>query len=257
LSQASLLECGRELRYWQAMTRSFLSIWLCGAILCPALAQNPVSQSPTYLGRRIAQTMHFTGADWLTRHEREQEEAGAVMRKELRLKPGMNVCDMGCGNGYHTIPMARAVAPGGKIFGVDIQPEMLDLLRVRAMQAKAENIVYVPGAQTDAKLPDASCDLILMVDVYHELSDPEPMLQSMKKALKPGGQIVLVEFRSEDDSVPIKPEHKMSKEQILKEMTANGYHLTRSFDKLPWQHMMFFAAGQEAAAPIDKPTSKP
>lgn len=230
----------------------FTSLLLSSALL---LAQEAAPK--TYLGRRIAQTMHFTGADWLTRHEREREEAGEIMRRELRLKPGMNVCDMGCGNGYHTIPMAKAVAPGGKVYGVDIQPEMLDLLRVRAMQAEAGNIVYVPGAQTDAKLPDASCDLILMVDVYHELADPEPMLQSMKKALKPGGQIVLVEFRSEDDSVPIKPEHKMSKAQIVKEMTANGYHLTRSFDKLPWQHMMFFAAGQAAATPIDKSASKP
>jgi ubiquinone/menaquinone biosynthesis C-methylase UbiE len=236
------------------MTHRSLSLLLGLALLAPTFAQDGPK---TYLGRRIAQTMHFTGAEWLTRHEREQEEAGETMREELKLKPGVNVCDLGCGNGYHTIPIAKAVGPDGKVFGVDIQPEMLDMLKVRAMSAKADNVVYVPGSQTETKLPDASCDLILMVDVYHELSEPGPMLQSMKKALKPGGQIVLVEFRAEDHSVPIKPEHKMSKEQIKKEMNANGYTLTRSFDKLPWQHMMWFAAGQASAAPIEKPTSKP
>ena len=225
------------------------------ALLVPTFA---LDEPKTYLGRRIAQTMHFTGAEWLTRHEREREEAGEVMRDELKLKPGVNVCDLGCGNGYHTIPIAKAVGPEGKVFGVDVQPEMLDLLKLRALAAEANNIVYVPGSQTETKLPDASCDLILMVDVYHELAHPEPMLQSMKKALKPGGQIVLVEFRAEDLSVPIKPEHKMSKEQIIKEMTANGYTLTRSFDKLPWQHMMWFAAGQAGAPSIDKaPSTKP
>jgi ubiquinone/menaquinone biosynthesis C-methylase UbiE len=225
-------------------------------VVLPALAQETASPSPTYLGRRIARTMHYTAADWLTRHEREREEAGEVMRDELKLKPGLNVCDLGCGNGYHTIPIAKAVGPEGKVFGVDIQPEMLDLLKVRALAVEAKNIVYVPGSQQETKLPDASCDLILMVDVYHELSEPGPMLQSMKKALKPGGQIVLVEFRAEDESVPIRPEHKMSKAQIMKEMTANGYHLTRSYDKLPWQHMMWFASGQDAAAPIKTPAPK-
>ncbi len=240
------------------MIRRSLFLCLAVSVVLPVMGQEARPEPATYLGRRIAQTMHFTGAEWLTRHEREREEAGEVMRDELKLKSGVNVCDLGCGNGYHTIPIAKAVGPEGKVFGVDIQPEMLDLLKVRALAAEANNIVYVPGSQTETKLPDASCDLILMVDVYHELAHPEPMLQSMKKALKPGGQIVLVEFRAEDLSVPIKPEHKMSKEQIIKEMTANGYTLTRSFDKLPWQHMMWFAAGQAGAPSIDKaPSSKP
>lgn len=240
------------------MIRRSLFLCLAVSVVLPVMGQEARPEPATYLGRRIAQTMHFTGAEWLTRHERGREEAGEVMRDELKLKPGVNVCDLGCGNGYHTIPIAKAVGPEGKVFGVDIQPEMLDLLKVRALAAEANNIVYVPGSQTETKLPDASCDLILMVDVYHELAHPEPMLQSMKKALKPGGQIVLVEFRAEDLSVPIKPEHKMSKEQIIKEMTANGYTLTRSFDKLPWQHMMWFAAGQAGAPSIDKaPSSKP
>lgn len=210
--------------------------------LVSAQAQETKPDSTHYLGRLIARTMHYTAADWLTRHNREQEEAGEVMRKELNLKPGMTVCDLGCGNGYHAIPMAKAVAPDGKVFGVDIQPEMLTLLQERAQEAGVSNIVAISNTDTDPKLPEASCDLILMVDVYHELSRPAEMLAGMKKALKPKGQIVLVEFRGEDDSVPIKVEHKMSKEQILKEMKAGGMKLARSYDQLPWQHLMFFEA---------------
>lgn len=226
-----------------------MALWL------PALpAQDAKPEAPHYLGRRIAQTMHYAGAAWLTRHEREQEEASIKMREELHLKPGMNVCDMGSGNGYHTIPMAKAVAPDGKAYAVDIQQPMLEMLEAAARQAEVTNIVSVLGAEDSPKLPEASCDLILLVDVYHEFSKPAPMLAGMKKALKPHGQIVLVEFRSEDAEVPIKPEHKMSKAQILKEMTANGFTLSRSFDKLPWQHMMWFEAGQPAASSINTPS---
>ena len=225
------------------MDRRSLIAPLCLLIPLSLLQAQEAKPDPThYLGRLIAHTMHYTAADWLTRHEREQEEAGEVMRKELNLKPGMTVCDMGCGNGYHTIPMAKAVAPEGKVFGVDIQPEMLELLKTRAKEAGVTNITAISNTNTEAKLPAASCDLILLVDVYHELSKPAEMLASMKQALKPKGQIVLVEFRGEDDSVPIKVEHKMSKEQILKEMTAGGMKLARSYDQLPWQHLMFFEA---------------
>ena len=222
--------------------------------LLQALPAQEPKPAPTYLGRKIAQTMHYAGASWLIRHEREREEASETMRAELRLKPGMNVCDMGSGNGYHTIPFAKAVAPDGKAFAVDIQQPMLDMLEAAARRSNVTNIVSVLGAEDSPKLPDASCDLIVMVDVYHEFSRPEPMLAGMKKALKPHGQIVLVEFRSEDDEVPIKPEHKMSKEQIMKEMTANGFVLSRSFDKLPWQHMMWFEAGQPAPSSINTPS---
>ena len=224
-------------------------------LLSLAHAQETPSE-PTYLGRKIAQTMHYTGANWLTRHNREQEEASETMRKELNLKPGMNVCDMGSGNGYHTIPMAKAIAPDGKAYAVDIQQPMLDMLAEAADKAGVSNIVRILGAEDSSNLPEASCDLILLVDVYHEFSKPEAMLISMKKALKPHGQIVLVEFRAEDESVPIKTEHKMSKAQITKEMNANGLKLSRSFDKLPWQHMMWFEAGQPALPPTksDSPT---
>ncbi|MDB6140467.1 MAG: Methyltransferase type 11 [Verrucomicrobiaceae bacterium] len=236
-----------------------LSTWtfafiVVAALLQPLHAQGAKSEVPTYLGRKIAQTMHYAGAAWLTRHEREQEEASLKMREELHLQPGMNVCDMGSGNGYHTIPMAKAVAPGGKAYAVDIQQPMLDMLEAAARQSEVTNIVSVLGAEDSPKLPEASCDLILLVDVYHEFSKPGPMLAGMKKALKPHGQIVLVEFRAEDNEVPIKPEHKMSKAQIMKEMTANGFTLSRSFDKLPWQHMMWFEAGQPAPASVNTPS---
>jgi ubiquinone/menaquinone biosynthesis C-methylase UbiE len=232
------------------------SLLFTSLLLTTAPAQDPAPK--LYLGREIAQTMHWMGASWLIRHKRDQEEASVEMREQLMLKPGMVACDMGSGNGYHTIPMAKAVAPNGKVFASEIQQEMLTMLDERAKKEGINNIVPVLGTQTDAKLPDSSCDLILLVDVYHEFSDPEPMLTAMKKALKPGGQIVLVEFRAEDESVPIKPEHKMSKEQIMKEMTANGLRLSRSYDKLPWQHMLWFEAGQADAAPINNtPASKP
>jgi ubiquinone/menaquinone biosynthesis C-methylase UbiE len=193
--------------------------------------------------------MHWEGAGWLIRNKRESEEASTKMREELRLHPGMTVCDMGSGNGYHTLPMAEAVGEKGKAYAVDIQPEMLDMLKKRAEAKHLTNIETIVGTAADPRLPEGSCDIILLVDVYHEISYPEQMLAGMRKALKPGGQIVLVEFRAEDDAVPIKPEHKMSKAQILKEMSANGLKLTREFDGLPWQHMMFFGRADEKAAP--------
>jgi predicted methyltransferase len=200
-----------------------------------------------YQGRVIAQTMHWQGAAWLIRNKREREEATSRMREELRLKTGMSVCDMGSGNGYHTLPMAEAVGGTGKVYAVDVQPEMIVMLNERIAEKAITNIEPIIGEVDDPKLPPNSCDIILLVDVYHEFSHPEAMLTGMKKALKPGGQVVLVEFRAEDDSVPIKPEHKMSKAQITKEMNANGLKLVREFDGLPWQHMMFFSL--DVAAP--------
>jgi ubiquinone/menaquinone biosynthesis C-methylase UbiE len=191
--------------------------------------------------------MHWQGAAWLVRHKREREEAATTMRANLGLKPGMTVCDLGSGNGYHTLPMAEAVTEAGKVYAVDVQPEMIQMLKERIEEKAVKNIIPIVGEVDDPKLPPASCDMILLVDVYHEFSHPEAMLTGMKKALKPDGVIVLVEFRAEDDSVPIKPEHKMSKAQIHKEMEANGLKLVREYDGLPWQHMMFF--GLAAAKP--------
>ena len=193
-----------------------------------------------YMGRPIAQTMHWLAADWLTRTEREREEASSVMLTALKLKPGMVVCDLGCGIGYHALPMAKEVAPDGKILAVDIQPEMLRMLNSRAKHAGLTNIETIKGSLTNPNLPDEAVDLILIVDAYHEFSHPVEMLKAIHKSLKPDGRVVLVEFRAEDRTVPIKPEHKMAKKQVIKELEANQFKLDESFDKLPWQHMLFF-----------------
>lgn len=193
-----------------------------------------------YMGREIAQTMHWMGASWLLRKTREREEAAQEMLRELRLKPGMTVCDLGCGNGYHSLVMAKSVAPTGKIVGVDIQQEMLDMLQERAAKQSITNIFSVLGDFHDPRLKPNTIDVVLIVDAYHEFSHPELMLKALHKALKPKGQIVLVEFRAEDKDVPIKPEHKMSKRQVKKELEPNGFTLVREYDKLPWQHMLFF-----------------
>jgi SAM-dependent methyltransferase len=204
-----------------------------------AQPQAPVSP-PTYMGRTIAQTMHYTGAEWLIRENRESEERSSQMLAQLNVKPRMTVCDMGCGNGFHSIKLARLVGAAGSVLGVDVQPEMLRLLDLRAKQAGVENIKLILGTVDNPGLPDGKVDLILCVDVYHEFSDPESMLREMREALVPKGQLVLVEFRAEDPNVPIQPLHKMSKAQIRKELGANGFRCEREFDGLPWQHMMFF-----------------
>ena len=193
-----------------------------------------------YMGREIAQTMHYTGAPWLVRESREREEECSTLLKCLNLKAGMVVCDMGCGNGFYTHKISPLVGETGKVLAVDIQPEMLELLNKRAEAAKENNIVTVLGAVDDPKLPEGKVDLVFCVDVYHEFDHPVEMLAAIRKSLAPGGRMVLVEFRTEDPKVPIKKLHKMSKEQILKEIPPNGFKLVEQFDKLPWQHVMFF-----------------
>ena len=193
------------------------------------------------MGRRIAQTMHYSGAEWLTRDNREQEERCSLMLANLGLKQGMTICDMGCGNGFYTLQLAKMTGETGRVYAVDIQPEMLRLLKRRADEQNVHNITPVLGTLTDPKLPKGKIDMILLVDVYHEFSHPEQMLAAMRDALSPTGVCALVEFRAEDPNVPIKPEHKMSKEQILKEWPASGFKLVKEYNELPWQHLMFFA----------------
>ncbi len=193
-----------------------------------------------YMGREIAQTMHYQGAEWLIRDEREREERCSMMLANLGLKKGMTVCDMGCGNGFHTLKIAELIGEQGQVIGVDIQPKMLEFLRDRMEEQGIENVIPILGSLHNPRLPANSIDLILLVDVYHEFSHPVQMLAAMRKGLKPDGVIVLVEFRAEDPDVPIKPLHKMSKQQVNQELTANGFKLVRQFDELPWQHMMCF-----------------
>jgi SAM-dependent methyltransferase len=205
-------------------------------------AQDSIPPALThYMGREIAQTMHYTGAPWLVRESREREEECSTMLKQLGIKPGQTVCDMGCGNGFYTLKLAELVGETGQVLAVDIQPEMLRLLDEQNKEAQRKNIKPILGTVVDPKLPDGKVDLILCVDVYHEFSNPEQMLAAMRKSLAPNGRLVLVEFRAEDPNVPIKPLHKMSKEQVEKELTANGFKLADSFDRLPWQHLLFYA----------------
>jgi ubiquinone/menaquinone biosynthesis C-methylase UbiE len=215
----------------------------------PAAAKEPVPPPLTeYFGREIATTMHYTGAPWLTRESRVREEDCETLLKALNVQPGQVICDMGCGNGFYTLPLARSVGAKGKVLAVDIQREMLGLLRDRAREEKLRNIKLLHGDVHDPHLEPNSCDLVLMVDVYHEFSHPEQMLAAIRQSLKPTGRVALVEFRAEDPNVPIKPLHKMTKEQILKEFEPNGFRLAEEFDKLPWQHLMFFERANEVGA---------
>ncbi|MBL9125205.1 MAG: class I SAM-dependent methyltransferase, partial [Planctomycetaceae bacterium] len=190
--------------------------------------------------------MTYEGADWLTRSTRIQEENPQKLLDALSIKPGQTVCDLGCGNGYYTLPLAHLVGPAGKVLAVDIQPEMLSLLNARAGEKNLKNIQPILSTPLDPKLPANSVDLILVVDVYHELSYPEQMLRALRQSLKPDGRIVLVEFRGEDPTVPIKPLHKMTKKQVRKELEPNGFKLVEEYDELPWQHVMFFGRASEA-----------
>ena len=226
----------------------WVGCWL--ASCCPAFGQQDEKSNEaqssvpepreSYKGRVIAQTMHFTGAEWLMRDSREREERCSLLLTNLGLKPGDTVCDMGCGNGYYALPIAKLVGENGRVIGVDIQSEMLELLRTRMEKEGIENVTPVLGSVHDPRLADNSCDLILLVDVYHEFSHPELMLKAMRKALKTDGLIALVEYRAEDPDVPIKKLHKMSKQQILKEFPPNGFRLDHEFEQMPWQHVMFF-----------------
>ena len=209
-----------------------------------AVAQKTPASIPRakkrYKGREIAVTMHYLGAPWLMREERQREEDCATLLKSLDVKPGQVVCDMGCGNGFYALQLAKLVGEKGRVLAVDIQPEMLHMLEERAKEAGIENIQLIEGTPIDPKLPEGGVELILLVDVYHEFSHPEQMLKTMRESLKPKGRIALVEFRLEDPNVPIKLLHKMTKKQILKEFPPNGFKLVDEFDKLPWQHLMFF-----------------
>jgi precorrin-6B methylase 2 len=193
-----------------------------------------------YHGREIAQVMGWQAASWLERQEREQEERTSLLLKELDLKPGMVVADVGAGSGYLSRQMATRVAPGGRIVAVDIQPQMLDLLVKVAADPRYSNIEPHRGAVDDTRLPAASVDLAIMVDVYHELEFPYEVLESIVRALKPGGRVAFVEYRGEDFNVPIKSVHKMTERQIRLEAGHHALVWERTARRLPWQHLVLF-----------------
>ncbi|HMO83481.1 MAG TPA: methyltransferase domain-containing protein [Lacipirellulaceae bacterium] len=206
-----------------------------------AANEAPSDGPSTYMGRVIAPPMHYSGADWLMRNSRRREENPTRLLEFLNVQPGQIVCDFGCGNGYHTLPLARRVAPEGSVYAVDIQPEMLELLTSRTEGRGIDNVRTILASPSDPGLPAAIFDLVLMVDVYHELSDPPAVLAAVRTSMKRRGRLAVVEFREEDPAVPIHPLHKMSQEQVMREIPANGFKLVGQFDRLPWQHVLLFA----------------
>jgi ubiquinone/menaquinone biosynthesis C-methylase UbiE len=191
-------------------------------------------------GRRIAPVMGASGADWLDRHERESEEQPDKAIAELNLKPGMFVGDVGAGTGFYSLRIAKVVGPNGTVYANDIQPTMLDRLNTNASAQHVSNIVTILGTESDPKLPVGKLDLVILVDVYHEFSRPQRMLGRIRESLKPDGRLVLLEYRKEDPSVPIRPEHKMSVQEVKAEVTPEGYRFEKVVDTMPWQHIIFF-----------------
>lgn len=211
-------------------------LWLLLLIQLPVWAQSvhPIT------GRRYAGVMGPAGADWLVRSEREDEEQPDVALDAIGIAKGSTVADVGAGAGYFTWRLAERVGPSGKVYGNDIEPKMLELLRNNMRERKITNVEPVLGAIDDPKLPRQALDLVLLVDVYHEFSEPQKMLQRIRESLKPDGRLVLLEYRAEDPNVPIRPEHKMTVDQVKAELIPEGFLLDRVIEKLPRQHILIF-----------------
>jgi ubiquinone/menaquinone biosynthesis C-methylase UbiE len=192
-----------------------------------------------YEGREIAAVMGFQGTPWLERPSRAREERPDLLVEELRLQSGMTVADIGAGSGYLSRLMAPLVGPG-RVFAVDVQPQMVALLRQLSQRPEFQNIVPIQGDADNVKLPPASIDLAILVDVYHELAYPYEVMRTLIRSLKPGGRVVLVEYRAEDPAVPIKPLHKMSEVQITREMNVLPLVWERTSERLPMQHIVVF-----------------
>jgi ubiquinone/menaquinone biosynthesis C-methylase UbiE len=191
-------------------------------------------------GRHIAQVMGVGGADWLVRSERETEEAPDAALDAIGIPRGATVADVGAGVGYFTWRLAERVGPSGKVYANDIQQVMLDKLRTNMETRKLTNVETVLGAEDDPKLPAGAVDLVLLVDVYHEFSQPQKMLQKIRQALKSDGRLVLLEYRKEDPSIPIRPEHKMSADEVRAEIQPEGFRFEKNLTTLPRQHILIF-----------------
>ena len=191
-------------------------------------------------GRQIAGVMSSAGAPWLDRPEREEEEQPDKALQAIGIRRGMVVADVGAGSGVMSFKMAKLIGSSGKVYAVDIQPEMLEILRARAKENKITNVETVLGTDRDPKLPASTLDLILLVDVYHEFSHPQEMVDRMREALKPNGRLVLLEYRKEDPSIPIRPEHKMSVAEVKAELEPEGLQFDQVIEVLPRQHILIF-----------------
>jgi SAM-dependent methyltransferase len=256
--------CDYNGTYRLSHRRTFRVALLAGVVLCiaalgAAMAQvgqsdaAPVAAAPAYRqgrasldgigkfydGREIAQVMGFGGAGWLERPTREQEERTDLLVAQLDLKPEMAVADIGAGSGYLSRRIAPRVSPG-KVYAVDVQPEMVALLTKASHEPGMGNLIPVQGAPRDVGLPASSVDMAIMVDVYHELEYPYEVMRSLVRALKPAGLVVFVEYRGEDPAVPIKTLHKMSVAQVKREMRALPLDWVRTSEVLPIQHIIVF-----------------
>jgi len=205
-----------------------------------AIQGSPDGIGKAYQGREIAKVMSYHGAPWLERPERMQEERPDLVLAALELKPGMKVADVGAGSGYYSSRMAERVGKSGAVFAVDVQPEMIEILKRNMSERGAGNVKAVLGTETDPKLPAGMLDLAIMVDVYHELEYPYEVLAAIVKALKPGGRVVFVEFRGDDPSVPIKALHTMTEAQVRKEAAAHPLVWVKTVSDSPWQHVIVF-----------------
>jgi ubiquinone/menaquinone biosynthesis C-methylase UbiE len=203
------------------------------------VAQQTTGVHPIF-GRRYAAVMDARGAEWLDRKERETEENPDEALSIIGIKKGTSVADIGAGSGYMTLRLSKRVGSNGVVYASDIQQPMLDILDQRLKSSRITNVQLVLGAPDDPKLPPASIDLALLVDVYHEFSQPQAMLRGIHQALKPGGRLVLLEYKKEDSSIPIRPEHKMSVSEAKMEVEPEGFRLGRVDDGLPWQHVLIF-----------------
>jgi ubiquinone/menaquinone biosynthesis C-methylase UbiE len=215
------------------MLRAFcLLLFLCVSLYAEQV--HPVT------GRRIAPVMSADGAAWLVRPEREAEEAPDAALDAIVIARGSTVADIGAGAGYITWRLAERVGPAGKVYANDIQPQMLDLLRKNMAARHLTNVEAVLGAEDDPKLPAARMDLVLLVDVYHEFTEPEIMLRKIRESLKPDGRLVLVEYRKEAPNVPIRPEQKMSVGEVRAEVEPEGFRFEKTLETLPRQHILIF-----------------
>jgi len=218
-------------RLWPSALGALL---LAGTLAAQTPGTHPVS------GRRFAPVMGYQGAAWLERPERLEEEEPDLAISILKIQKGQAVADIGAGSGYMTMRLSQKVGPDGRVFATDVQPQMLEILRRRLADKKITNVTLVQGALDDPKLPPDSVDLELLVDVYHEFSQPQAMLRGLRAALKPGGRLVLLEYRKEDPGVPIKFEHKMSIAEAKLEVEHEGFTLANVDEALPWQHILIF-----------------
>jgi ubiquinone/menaquinone biosynthesis C-methylase UbiE len=211
-----------------------IAFLLVAVIAAQAPGVHPIS------GRRFAPVMGYQGADWLERSERDEEEAPDIALNVLKIPKGASVADIGAGSGFITERLSARVGPTGRVFANDLQPQMLQILGRRLAQRNITNVTLVQGTIDDPKLDPASVDLEIMVDVYHELSQPQAMLRRLRAALKPGGRLVLLEYRKEDPTIPIKFEHKMSVAEAKMELEAEGFTLAKVDEALPRQHILIF-----------------